>query len=319
MTESLIPGITDVSSPSSDTEQVSPSTLEEAVAVVQEVIPESTVIQTVPTGTQGTISACGNCGQCMDCIMNTINSRIQDVDQFDTNLKILVYSDPGARKSSFCAGAPNSLTIDIEKGFLSVQALKKSRPELVSPTSRLLPYKSFFQVEKLIEGLSLNHPNFDWVEVLGIDSASELHKRGYAEILEREFATGVRKSRYVSGDDNNSTDHSENNEHIRRLISSLRDLDRHIIMTAHARRVEQKDKSFKIYPDFSEKLANTIVGIMDVVAFVEPIETPNGFIMRWHFQSDYAMCKERIGINQPFLDDPTYSDLYVYYEALKKA
>lgn len=278
MTE-LVPGITGTSEPL-ETPQ-----------------PEPTATEQPPTPSETTVS---------DPILEAILGRIASVDEYEGNLKILVHSDPGGRKTTFAGTAPNNLIVDVEKGHISL----KARPDLVAPGVQLLPYKSFFQVESLIDRMGKNAPGLEKFEVLTIDSMSEMHKRGLQEITEREFAQGGRKTVYSAETD----DQAENNEHIRRLVSSLRDLDRHIILTSHTRTIQNKDKSVKILPDFSERLGNVLMGIMDVVAYVEKFEEDGEIKTKWWFDSDgYVMAKNRIGLPRHMID-PDFNTIFQYWQ-----
>lgn len=242
----------------------------------------------------------------VDAILDSLLGRITSADKAKSNLKILVYSEPGARKTSFLGTCPNNLIVDVEKGLASL----RTAPNVDMSKLSVLPYRSFFQIEALVEKMNMGVPQLAQFETLSIDSVSELHKKGLEEVTKREFAKGGRVSQYNA----ETEDHTENNEHIRRLVSSLRDLDRNIILTAHARTVQQKDKSIKIYPDFSERLANTIAGIVDVVAFVQLRENDDKTEAVWHFESDgFITAKQRIGLPKTLID-PTWDTIWGYFE-----
>lgn len=247
-----------------------------------------------------------------DDILDAIMARVKPVTEAKPNLKILLFSDPGGRKTSFAASAPNNLIIDSEDGMTSLfnsEAAKHVKWDSV----QAIPFMSFYQVEQLIDRLNKNVPQLAQFDTITVDTLSTLHKKGLAEITEREWKNGagvnkdgIRRNRYVPETD----DHMENNEHIRRIVDALRDLNRNVIITTHLRMVQNKDKSFRFFPDFSEKLANTINGMMDVVAYVE--QTKNGVV--WHTVSDgYIQAKNRIGLPAQ-IENPTWETIYEYFQ-----
>lgn len=224
-----------------------------------------------------------------DEILAALISRISPVGDTRPNLKILIYSEAGAGKTTWAAGAPNNLIIDAEDGLASI----RNHPELVKDSVQRYPYKSFEGTEKLIQYLHEGNPAFSSIETVTIDSLSELHKKGLAETTEREWKKNpLANNRYVAETEH----HTENNEHIRRLVSSLKDLDRNLILISHARTVEPKGKPAKTYPDFSEKLANTIAGIVDIVAYIDirEIDGETKRVFRFHTDGS-VMAKTRIG------------------------
>lgn len=240
-----------------------------------------------------------------DDILNAILGRMKPLNDEEArpSLKILLFSHPGGRKTSFLGGIGDNLIIDSEDGLTSLYAI----PELVKwDTTQVIPFKSFFQVEKLTEGLAKNAPQLEWVKTVSVDTLTTLHKKGLAEEVKRMHLKGMRESIYKA----EGEDHGVNNERMRQIVDGLKDLNRNIVVTCHAKEVQQKDKSIKIYPDFSDKLANTINGMMDVVAFVE--QTQNGVV--WHNISDgYIQCKNRIGLPQT-LENPTWETIWGYFE-----
>lgn len=244
----------------------------------------------------------------VDSVLDAILGRIAPAGESKNNLKIMVYSEPGGRKSSFCGSAPNNLIVDTEDGLT---ALMNPAAGLDLSTVDVLPFKSFYQVEQLVDRMNKGVEQLSKYETLSIDTMSELHKKGLAEITEREFQKApASRNLYVA----ETEDHTENNEHIRRLVSSLRDLDRNLIVTCHARTVQNKDKSIKIYPDFSEKLANTLAGMMDVVAYVEKKEVEGQIQVIWWCDSNgNVTAKNRIGLPAQLVN-PTWETIWEYFE-----
>lgn len=247
-----------------------------------------------------------------DQILNAILNKIAPVkDQARRRkLKILIYSDPGGGKSVLAGQAPDNLFIDCEDGLLSLD----NHPDLIPDSVYAYPYKSFRGFEAVVQKLNEAPPELAHIETVTIDTISELHKRGLAEVTEEAWKNSpMANNRYVAGTDQ----HTENNEHIRRLVSSLRDLDRNLILLSHARTVEPKGKPAKTYPDFSEKLANTLAGIVDIVGYMylNEVDGVTHRVLRLQGTGN-IVAKTRVGGYPDELVDPTWSDLW---DAFKNA
>ena len=246
-----------------------------------------------------------------DVVLETILDRITPIGASRKKLKVLLYSEPGAGKTTILGQIPNSLIIDVEDGLMSLN----NHPELLADNVRTMPYKSFTGLELLIKKFAENPPELSNIETLCIDSVSELHKRGLEEVTEREYERNPMGNRFVAETEH----HTENNEHIRRLASSLRDLDRNMVITAHSRTVEPKNRPAKTFPDFSEKLANTLAGIVDVVAYmyVDEIEGEKHRFIRFHTNGTIT-AKTRIGGFPELMANPTWSMIWDKFQESQK-
>jgi hypothetical protein len=241
-----------------------------------------------------------------DEILAALLGKIKPATSTKEHLKVLLYSKPGQGKSTFLGTAENSLILDDEDGLASLS----NHPDIVKESAKAYPYKSFEGTEILIKYLKDRNPAFDWVETFSVDSMSTLHKKGLEEVTEREWRKNpLANNRYKAETDH----HTENNEHIRRLVSSLNDLDRNIILTAHARTVEPSNQPPSTFPDFSEKLANAIAGIVDMVVYMEirEIEGEPRRVFRFHTQNNakgQILAKSRIGGFPEEAMDVTWDD-----------
>lgn len=244
----------------------------------------------------------------VDEVLAKILAKITPLNETKPNLKVLLYSLPDGGKTTFAATAPHNLVIDAEDGTTSLA----NNPELLGAGSKRMPYINFAVTERVIQYLNEKNPEFDWVETLTIDTLSELHKKGLAEVTEREFQKSpLLNNRYVAETEH----HTENNEHIRRLVSSLKDLDRNLIILAHSKTVEQKGKPVKTYPDFSEKLANTLAAMMDIVIYLEKKEIDGKVQRVFHFHTDAnTMTKSRIGGLPAAATDVTWEVLWKKFQ-----
>jgi len=248
--------------------------------------------------------------QPVDPILDAILNRIVPVKSKERRrkLKVLIYSDPGCGKSVLAGTAPDNLFVDAEDGLVSLD----NHPDLIPDTVYAYPYKSFRGFEAMVQKLNENPVELSHIKTVTIDTISELHKKGLQEVTEREWEKSpLANNRYVAETEH----HTENNEHIRRLVSSLRDLDRNLILLSHARTVEPKGRPAKTYPDFSEKLANTLAGIVDIVGYMYLKEVEGKTVRVLRLQGDgVVVAKTRIGGYPDELINPTWNDLWECFQ-----
>lgn len=237
----------------------------------------------------------------LDIVLSGIGSPLDQKDNF----KLMIYSDPGEGKTTHIAGIPDGLMVDSEDGNLVLT------PEVMAPGFQRIPFKSFLQIEVLTEGFRSNDPRLAKYKTLILDTVSTIHKDGLSEVKEAQHKLAPS---LINRFKLETEDHTENNEHIRRLIRDfVRTTDRNLVLTAHARRVEPKDKPVKIFPDFSEKLANTIAGMMDTVGYLytAQVDGVTKKVLRVR-PTDEVAAKTRITTMPDNIVDPTWEKLMGY-------
>lgn len=243
----------------------------------------------------------------VDEILNSILGHITPIGQ-NENFKMLIYGDPGTTKSSFCATAPNNLIVDLDEGLISA----KSSPNGIADGVRAFPWIGFPGLTALIHKLAARPAELDWVQVLTIDPFSETHKRGLDEVLAREHMMQPSKNRYMPVTEN----HTENNNRMLGIIRDLKDLDRDLIITAHARTVEPKGQIAKTFPDFSESLANKIEGMMDIVGYMFRKEVDGVIVPVMRVVSDGNVhAKTRVPLPVEIMN-PTYPQIKAVWDQM---
>lgn len=243
-----------------------------------------------------------------DDILKSLMANIHDIGTKE-NFKILIYGDPGTTKSSFAATAPNNLIVDLDDGLISA----KSSPNGIADNVRSFPWQTFNHLSALINKLGQRPPELDWVEVLTIDPFSEMHKRGLDEVLAREHAKAPRTFNRYSPE---TEHHQENNNRMLAIVRALKDLDRNLIITAHAKTVEPKNKPAKTYPDFSESLANKIEGMMDIVGYMTRREIDGQMVPILRVHTDGTVhAKTRVPLPVE-IANPTYAQLRAEFDKL---
>lgn len=246
----------------------------------------------------------------VDQIADSILSRIAPIGSSKMPLKMMVFGEPGTTKSSFISTAVNNLIVDFENGLISA----KSSPHGIGDGTQAIPYTNFEDFVQLIRMVKEHHPNLEQFETFSIDTFSDLHKRGLAEVVQREHRRRPSMNQYVAEVEH----HTENNEKLLRIIRILRDLDRNLLITAHSKTVEPKGKPAKTYADFSESLSNKIMAQMDIVGYmymkkIDGVQTP---VMRV-VSDDTITAKTRIALPEE-IANPTFPKILRAWEESKK-
>lgn len=238
-----------------------------------------------------------------DEILQSLMSKIAPIGT-RSYLKILIYGDPGSTKSSFAATAPNNLVVDLEDGMIAAKNSPNGIAENVQ-TVRWNEIGGFAGFGSLVQTFQRAPEELKVYETLTVDSFSEAHKRGLAEVTEREFRKRPSKNRYVP----ETEEQMENNERMIRILRAIRDMDRNLILIAHARTIEPKNKPAKTFPDFSESLANKIEAMMDVVGYMTLQEVEKQIVPVMVLKAAEGIhCKTRVGLPDEIIN-PTYAKI----------
>lgn len=231
--------------------------------------------------------------------------RMGDIGE-KANFKILIYGPPGGTKSSFLGGVDDLLVYDQEDGLISMNTAHVHTGRERKKNIKAIPFTSFEQGDMLVDRLINNAPQLDWVKVFAIDTINDFHKKSL-----RRTVLGYHNQRpssvnaWVPEVDH----HQENNEKVLDFVRKLRDLPRDIILLAHSKTVEPKNKPAITYPDFSESLASKIEAMMDIVGYMEmhEIEGKPTPILRV-ITNGTVHAKTRIPL-PAVIADPTYDQL----------
>lgn len=244
----------------------------------------------------------------VDEVLQALLGKMTDIDDTKPALKIMVWGDPDAGKTTFAGTVPNALIVDAEDGMTSL----KNHPDLIAGGSKRYPYNTFAGFEVLLQYLKEGNPAFDWVETLIVDTFSTLHKKGLAETREREFRKAPSLvNRYKAETEH----HTENNEHIRLLLDTMASTRRNLVVLAHSRLVEPKNMPAKTFPDFSEKLSSALVSMVDICAYIEKREVDGEIKRVWRFRTDSnTMTKCRVGGLPDEAVDVTWPQLWTKWE-----
>ena len=235
-------------------------------------------------------------------------SRIGDVTEQSNKLNVMLYGHPGVGKTVWAATSPSWLLVNVEKGA----GVLKGHPELIGPNCDSLEYKSLVQLEKLLDYMLKDHEAFKKYETVIIDSYSELQKRDLDEIVTTEARKDGNRNKYLPI----GPDYNVNTEHMRQLAMKLRDIDKHVIVICHVKE-EKDDNSGRIMvrPNLTPKLASSMAGIFDVVAYLQRTEGPDNKSVRTLqvHPTPSVLAKTRISSLPPVLENATFNTLLDAY------
>jgi phage nucleotide-binding protein len=227
-----------------------------------------------------------------DAILDRIMARIGKPEVVSTKLKVLIYASPGVGKTTFAASAPSPLLIDVERGART----------LVGRNVDVLEYVSIEQVEATIKYLKDGNNAFDKYETIVFDSLSEMQRRLLDQQLGKlgaEAKTPIYKADWQT--------YGENTQRLRSLMSSFRDIDKNLIVTAQMK--EEKDDSTGIMvtrPDLTPKLSATVSGLFDIVAYMK-INSKGERVLQCQ-PSKTVLAKSRVELPKEVFN-PTWKDL----------
>jgi phage nucleotide-binding protein len=242
-------------------------------------------------------------GRTVTTIADKLRESIHGADEHD-KLKVLVYGEPGVGKTTFAARSPKPLVLDIERGTTSLLRHKDTR------STNVLPYKSARQFEALIDAIEKGEVgDFD---TLIVDSFSMFQLKVMDDIL----STNSGNQRYMP----DGPTYNLNTNMLRAIANRLIGLPVHVILTSAAK-LDKEEATGRMYyrPDLTPKLANSLVGVCDVVGYmsadtVKDKESGNETTLRKLTiqPTRKIVAKSRIGGGT--IEDPTFYDLLALKE-----
>lgn len=176
--------------------------------------------------------------------------------QLKPSVVMLVYGQGGIGKTTFCSTAPKPIIADCENGakYFGLRGIKVD----VATIENWKNMEEFYQ-----------HVKTSDYETIVLDPIGELMEKLKTQII------NSKEKKFVQYDGSlTMAGWGEMKDRMRRLLKSLRDLNKHVIIVAH---VSEKDDEGKIVkrPKVETKLSEELIALVDVAGFMEVVKTQN--------------------------------------------
>jgi len=189
--------------------------------------------------------------------------KLAPMSQQSNWIKIIVYGDRNSGKTTFAVSGDGhedfgrTVVANVERGLSSVKQSGALQTPLIT---------SMDMMEEAIISMKNRNGDFSGANTLVLDSITELQRVALEEILEKR--TGSKSAQPTFGDWNQLTMFTT------RIGALLRDLECHVVITALAKRIKEKDGSDKtdktapmvvarVLPYMTEKAGDAVMGMFD--------------------------------------------------------
>jgi hypothetical protein len=196
-------------------------------------------------------------------------------------VKALLYGDTGVGKTYTAATASRVkdmspvLFIDVEGGTKTLETyfpeVEFIRVKDTYDNQGRLVRSAWQHLDMVCEDLKTgDHPYVTYV----VDSLSEAYELAMAHWMRIAVSKDKDKDPDIpggdkKGEDSFGRDWTKARSMLRRMVRSFRDLDAHVIFTAHAQEVKAVDGDYmKVFPAFPGKLAREVSGFIDEVLYL---------------------------------------------------
>ncbi len=238
-------------------------------------------------------------------------------------VKLLLYGDVGAGKTSFAATAPNCLIISVEGG----EAALWRPPMALYPGTRIVRVQEFADMRTIYQNLRTRAPGYEHFESVDLDSGSDLQDLCLYEVMARAEAINPKRPKGRPQRD----DWQEVTNTLRRMIRRYRDLPMHLIITAlyrNDRSLEQPGgaSSRAVRGEFSPAVWRAISAYVDIIGYMvdAPQKSADGKLMgqsvhqMWLSDPTFTFSTKTRYRLPTHLDSPSFADLLSAIESSGK-
>lgn len=206
-------------------------------------------------------------------IYNTVDA------QYQPKVHLLLYGDGGVGKTTFAATAPRPVMADCEGGtkYFGLRGI----PMDVARIEAWPDMPAFYEAVKQSD-----------YETVIIDPLNELMEKLLVHLKAQPNSKLIQR-------DGNPTMAGWGwlKQNMRQLLKSFRDLDKHLILITHVAEDRDDERLIK-RPAMMTKLAQEVVNMVDIVAYMRVAKTESGEIKRLLMvqpESDRYVAKDRTG------------------------
>jgi phage nucleotide-binding protein len=187
----------------------------------------------------------------------SILEQVGSIRDFTPKLNLLLYGEPGAGKTVWAADSPKPILIDTEQGSLSLKnhpALGEAQVLVIDKPTDVWELKS-----ELWQG------SLEDRETIIIDTLTSLRQ----SVLDAQMKKVVTQNPNRNENQPSQGEYTENNQILKKLVTELRDLDKHLILVAHD--IEEKDErtgATFVRPDLSPRFYSFVKGAVSVMGYM---------------------------------------------------
>jgi hypothetical protein len=249
----------------------------------------------------------------LDAAVEQLRSLIVPPHQLAPWLRVHLYGRPGSRKTVTAANSLlRTLIVNIEEGAVSLN----NHPEIAA-NCEVMEYKNFQQMHVLAEVLQAGR--FPEFKVIQFDTFSELAQ----EEVDTAYEGNKNNQRIarLHPELAAGTDYQVATEHMRRLCSKLKGLDRHVIFISHLKEEkDQKGNIVRIRPNISPALLKYMDAFVHVTGYMSSeFQGTQGVVATLQPHPDAIIdAKTRVGGLPRKITDPSFAQILEANERMRK-
>jgi len=226
--------------------------------------------------------------------------RVQTAKDSPYFVKLLLYGPPGAGKTTFAAGAPNPVWVDEERSTETFRRL----PGLQDiPVFRPANFEEIFQFTRDV----VRSKKYDTIVY---DTIGRTQDNQVTDLAKRKASPGSRvEGLPLWGDYRISTTFMDE------MFMFLQAAPIHVILIAHEKHERNEQGNIvKTTVDLTPTLTHALIGLINVVAYLEEVPTLTGNEKKQRLYVNTAgkiEAKNRLNIQQKSIENPNFKEIFL--------
>jgi phage nucleotide-binding protein len=227
-------------------------------------------------------------------------SLVRPVSESARYLKLLVYGDPKVGKTTFAATAPAPLFLTVEPGTVVLLKNEENRERFADVQT--VDLKSITRLNQIMA--ALREGQMPERKTIVLDSLSEFQHRILMQWSDHAMKSGLTKLNNPYAPE--WPEYNSVTNILKKAMWELRDLDRHIIVIAHDRDDEDKNKGgMRIHrPALMPALGNTLAAMFNLVGRM--FRDSDGVVKMKVVASPTEVAGSHLWDGPPVIENPTF-------------